>query len=155
MISTLKDAIREILENSPIPTRALAEELGISYSYLMNAGNPDQPDFKLPARLIIPLTRLTGNFAAVDYIEQSLGRTAFPLPKKSGDLKQIQAELLDTVNRFGRLVQDTTEALEDRRITRDEAAQLERDVHELVSAAVHFAKVVEESANHNRGYLDD
>jgi len=39
MITTLRDALHENIHNSGVPIKRLADDLGISYSYLANAGN--------------------------------------------------------------------------------------------------------------------
>lgn len=153
MIATLKEAVHRMIEASPIPTRTLAEELGISYSYLMNAGNPDLPDFKLPARHLIPLTRLTGDYSAIDFIENSLGRAAFKLPDADVDIIEAQKKLLATVNRFGTLVKNATEALEDGRIVPKEAVQLEHDAYALITETLRFVNSIEHCCESRRGYV--
>ncbi len=155
MISTLKDAIHAILENSPIPTRQLAEELGVSYGYLMNFGNSEQPDFKMQARLLIPLTRITGDFSAVDFIEHSLGRTALKLPPENKNLsiKEVQTELLDAVGVFGELVSNATAALSDNKITNTEAADLERRGYRLISEILEFLQAIETCRSERGGYV--
>lgn len=153
MITTLKEAIHQIIDNSPIPSRTLAEELGISYSYLMNAANPDLPDFKLPARHIIPLTRLTGDFAAVDFIENSLGRTALALPAGNSTIKEIRAELFDAVGSFGDLVKKSTDALADGRVTAVEAIEIEQQGYHLINEVLEFMQAVERCRNKRRGHV--
>ncbi len=153
MLATLKEAVHQVIDNSPIPTRQLAEELGISYSYLMNAANPDQPEFKLPARLLIPLTRITGDYSAINFIENSLGRTALKLQKNNSNLKDIQAELLDAVGSFGDLAKKAADALADGRISSVEAAEIERQGYHLVNEVLEFLQAIERCRNERKGYV--
>ena len=156
MLTTLKDAVRRVIENSPVSTRALAEELGISYSYLMNAANPELADFKLPARLLIPLTRITGDYSAINFLEHALHRTAIALPKSDPNLKarDIQPELLNTINSFGTLISDSSAALEDNYISAREAAAIERDSFKLISKILQLLDAIETCRTQRRGYVD-
>lgn len=143
MITTLKEALHQVIENSPVSPKALAEELGISYSYLMNSGNSELPEFRFQARFLIPLTRLTGDFTAIDHIENSLGRVAFELPKVAAGIEETQAKLMETINRFGRLVQDASESLKDGRIDPWEARTLERDAFDLIRETLRFLNSIQ------------
>jgi len=105
----------------------------------MNAANPNLPEFRFQARHLIPLTRLTGNFAAIDHIENSLGRVAFSIPKTNdSDTKTIQDDLLETISDFGKLVQDTSETLLPGHIRADEVKRLEGDAFQLMRDLAHF-----------------
>ena len=143
MITTLKEALHEVIENSAIPPKALAEELGISYSYLMNSGNSELPEFRFQARFLIPLTRLTGDFTAIDHIEHSLGRVAFKLPAAVAGIEETQAKLLETINRFGLLVSNASEALKDGKVDSWEAKTMERDAFELIRETLRFLDSVQ------------
>lgn len=143
MITTLKEALHEIISNSPMPPKALAEELGIAYSYLMNSGNPELPEFRFQARFLIPLARLTGDYRAIDFIEHSLGRVAFALPPAAADIEETRAKLMSTINRFGRLAQDASASLEDGRIEPWEAKTIERDAFELIRETLRFLDSVQ------------
>lgn len=154
MLATLKDCIHRMLQDSPVPPRQLAEELGVSYSYLMNAGNPDLSEFKLAARLIVPLTRLTGDFSAINFIENSLGRQVFTLPTTSGsDIKSVQARLLATVGGFGQLTETSAAALADGKISAREALELERLGYHLITEILEYLRAVETCRKERAGYV--
>ena len=139
MIGSLKEALHTMIENSELPAKALAEALDINYSMLMNAANPNLPEFRFQARHLIPLTRLTGSFAAIDHIENSLGRVAFSIPKTNdSDTKTIQDDLLETISDFGKLVQDTSETLLPGHMRADEVKRLESDAFQLMRDLAHF-----------------
>ena len=143
MIATLKEALHQVISNSPIPPKALAEELGIVYYYLMSSVNPELPEFRFQARNLIPLTRLTGDFTAIDHIENSLGRVAFELPAAGAGIEETQAKLLETINRFGLLVTNASEALKDGKVDSWEAKTMERDAFELIRETLRFLDSVQ------------
>ncbi|MCK5680738.1 phage regulatory CII family protein [bacterium] len=153
MIATLKEAIHQLISDSKIPARTLAEEMGISYSYLMNAANPEISELKLAARLLIPLTRITGDFSAIDFIENSLGRTALPLPKGKAEVSEIKTKLFDSVGCFGALVKNATDALAGNKISAWEARELEQSGYELISKTLEFLQAVELCRKEQNGHV--
>lgn len=155
MITTLKEAVHRVIDNSPIPTRQLAEEIGISYSYLMNSANPDLRDFKLAARVLIPLTRLTGDFSAINFIEHSLGRQAVELPvgKPAATTKDIHSELFNAVGIFGDLVNKSTAALAGSRVTAADATEIERQGYQVITGVLKFLRAVETCRKERAGYV--
>jgi len=143
---TLKDVLHDVLRNSPIPVRQLAEQLGISYSMLSNAGNPDLPEFKLQARLIIPLTRMTGDHRLLDFLEFSCNRVAFALDEVDLDDKGVQQLVAGNVECFGVLLQDVATALVDGSISRLEAKGLEQDIHDVVRSSLQLLQSLKRRA---------
>jgi hypothetical protein len=144
MIGTLKDVVHQVVHDSPIPPRQLAEELGMSYSMLMNAANPDLEEFKLPARQLIPLAKLTGDCRHVDYIEHALGRVAFELPKpSSSSMEVVQVQLMRTIKEFGDLASTSADALSDGKLTIKEAKAIEVEAFEMIKATMMFLGTIE------------
>lgn len=92
---TLKDVLHKVVFESKLSARQIAEELGISYSMLTNAAHPELDTFKFAARYVIPITKITGDFRLLDFMEQSCGRVAFALPEIPGS--KVQSGVGDAV----------------------------------------------------------
>lgn len=143
--NSLREALYDMVHNSSIPAKAQAEELGISYSYLCNAANPNLEGFDYQLRLIIPHTRLTQNFAALDYIEQSLGRVAIQIPALGPSPADLIEEFAKTTAEFGDLAREIGQALQDGRVEEDEFKRLEKEGWELIRQTVLLLEKVREA----------
>ena len=71
METTLRDALHETVHNGGVPMKRLADQLGISYSYLANAANPNLDDFNFQLRHLMPLINATGSYAVLDHLENA------------------------------------------------------------------------------------
>lgn len=125
MESTLRDALHETVHNGGVPMRRLADQLGISYSYLANAANPNLEDFNFQLRHLMPLINATGSFAVLDHIENACGRVAFCLPQAGKDHLEITQGLLELVGRIGDLSHKMREILADGQIDQHEYKRVE------------------------------
>lgn len=146
MTRTLKEVLHDLLQASPVRMKVLAENIGVSYSYLANAGNPDLPDFQFQLRYIIPLIHLTNDYQVLDYIEAACGRVAIPVPNKDIDLDTVSTELCRTIKEFGDMASSTASALADSRISKSEAKNIEQETMELISQAMTFLSAVQSAA---------
>jgi hypothetical protein len=146
MPSTLKDSLYEVVHNPTKPIKVLADELGISYSYLANAANPNLEDFNFQLRHLIPLIKSTGNFAVLDFIENALGRVALSLPKADPTVPEIHSSLFRSIESFGVLAKHAAAAVDDGKITRKEFVQLDRDGFDLIKRVVLFLHNVQAAA---------
>jgi len=125
MESTLRDALYETVHNGGVPMKRLSDQLGISYSYLANAANPNLDDFNFQLRHLMPLINATGNFAVLDHLENACGRVAFCLPKAGKDHLEITQGLLDLMGRFGDLSHEMRKILADGQIDDHEYKRVE------------------------------
>lgn len=139
--TTLKDALHDNVHHSNIPMKRLADELGISYSYLANAVNPACEDHHFQLRHLIPTTLRTGRFDALDFIEFACGRVAFKLPVATGNI-QITSNLLHIIKHIGELSGRIEEALSDGKIQAHEAKGVEPLIIELTSLLVQLAALI-------------
>jgi|GEM_PF-5174447 len=142
MISTLKDALHENIHNSGVPLKQLADAIGISYSYIANAGNPNLDEFHFQLRHLIPLIRATNNFSALDHIEHACNRVAFSIPKSSGSNVGLTNELMEMVHGLGELSRELQKALEDGKVNRMEAKDMEPLLFDLVKHCMRFLQAV-------------
>lgn len=145
MIRTLKDVLHDQIHESCIPLKILAVKLGISYSYLANAANPDLEDFHFQLKHLIPLIENTNDLQVLDYIESAVGRVAIELPHIE-DPKLIHTELCRTIKEFGDMTQAAGRAMEDNKISVSEAKRIEKETMELISQAMLFLKSVQDAA---------
>lgn len=136
--ATLRDALHEMVFNSPIPAKAQAEELNVGLSYLYNAANPQLEGFEYQLRLLVQHTRITGNFAALDFLERSVGRVAIPLRKHDWSLqrtiapKDLTQGLLKATKELGEAAAVLHQSLCDGAMTETEARRCRKEVFELL-----------------------
>jgi hypothetical protein len=148
MIGTFKEALHEDLQYSPLPARAVAEELGISYSMLMNSCNPDLPEFHLRAGQLSHFCRLTHGRRALDWLEASVCRVAIELPDAPPSMDGLQTELFRAVKEFGEMTSEAGKALQDGRISRCEAKRIERAGQDLIRQVQVFLQSVATKIEH-------
>ncbi len=122
---TLRDALHETVHNGGVPIKQLHERLGISYSYLANAANPNLEEFNFQLRHLMPLINATGNYAVLDYLENACGRVAFSLPEVGKDNLEITQGLLELVGRMGDLSHEMRNILADGLIEEHEYRRVE------------------------------
>ncbi len=132
-MTTLRDALHENIHESSVPIKQIADFMAISYSYLANAGNPnmeDGPHFQL--KHLIPLTKATGNFSALDYVERAVGRVAFVVPSIGADVSEVITELSSVTQGFSHLLLEMSKALEDKKIRLNEIPGIKRECEHLI-----------------------
>jgi hypothetical protein len=143
---TLKDALREDLESSKVKPAVVAAELDMSYSGLMNALNPDLPKFNFQARKLARFIQLTGGRRSLRWIADAVGVVMIDLPKVPSDFARIDDLVAQNVKEFGDVLSGVGQALADRKITRDEAVVLEREIDELLAKAAALKQEVRAAA---------
>ena len=133
---TLKDVLHRVIFENDLTPRQMAEQLGVSYSMLTNAANPELDSFKFAARHVIPLTKLTKDFRLLDFMEASCGRVAFSLPEIPKRSQEIDRLVANNVQLFGNVLADIGLALEDGRIDGFEIKRIEADLLDQVRTAM-------------------
>jgi len=142
-ISTFADALYDVVHQSKVSAKAQAEELGISYQLLVNTANHDLKQPRLHADRVVALTKASGNFALLDYMEQACGRVAMTIPPHDSSARDLMRAAVEASSRFGGLAQDIAAALHDERITAAEAAGIEEAGYraaQAIMAAIAAAK---------------
>lgn len=116
---TLNEALHGAAHGHPWKKlEAIAEELGVSRSYLTRACLPSEEEggsssgCRFPAHLLTAFCRATESFKPLDFIERSLGRVAFTLPKSTQDhrFESVAHAAMHAAADFGRTVQAIEEA---------------------------------------------
>jgi len=126
------EALHESLYRSELPIKAIAEEMGVSVSYLRNAADSDQPEASLSARHLPLLARLTSNLAWLDYMERRAGRVAVRVPSGSGAHVHALGAL---ARKTGEVLQQVADNLVDERITLAEWREVDKNIDDVLKAA--------------------
>lgn len=136
---TLRAALADVVHRSELKAAAQAEALGISYSYLCNAANPnlDGQGFDYQLRLLIPHVKLTGNYAVLDFLERAVGRVALALPADPhhtpSDLRQ---GMLAVTRELGESVAALERALKDGKLSSSEVLHCRKELFDVCTAAM-------------------
>ena len=141
METTLRDTLHTTVHGCGVPLKRLHEDLGISYSYLANAANPNLEDFNFQLKHLMPLIKATGRCDVLDYLENACGRVAFVLPAPGRDHLEINQGMLELFGRLGDLSHQMRDILQDGQVDEHEFKRVEplffqllRDVAGLMSA---------------------
>ncbi|MCB2218031.1 MAG: hypothetical protein KQH59_18365 [Desulfobulbaceae bacterium] len=146
---TLKEALYNTIHRHPeLTISAMAEQLNMAESYLYRSALPDQdtdgPEasgVRFPLKQLVPLIRLTGNFQALDLIENSLGRVAIPIPAADKiDVDRLQSKAIHSASEFGRLMGEVHNAMLDGTISEKEKQKICRVGWEAVTAIMQVIK---------------
>jgi hypothetical protein len=145
-MNTLKDSLHENIHESGIPIKQLCDILGISYSYLANAGNPNMDDFHFQLKHLIPLTKATNCFAALDYIERALGRVAFSVPSIGVDVSAVAAEVAAVTLEFSHLMKELSTALSNGAVESHEWPSLAKECDHLITRVCRLREAAKQEA---------
>lgn len=146
MVITFKEALQEDLRRSKVPARVVAEELEMSYSMLMNAANPDLPEFNFQARKLARFAQVTGEKSAINFLVRSIGCVMLNLPDVPASFENIELLIAENVKEFGDVLCGVGAALADHKITKHEAKRLEREIDEQVAKAVALKEAIKLAA---------
>ena len=152
-MSTLRDALHDNIFNSGHPAKQTADELGISYSYLASAGNPNLEEFHFQLRHLIPLTKATGSYRALDFIERALGRVAFFVPTLE-TVSETAYEVGNLAQKAGAMLTEMGKALENGKIDPEEVKGIEDKCEALITAVCRLRSASVREAKRN-GYREN
>lgn len=144
-MTTLRDSLHDTIFNSGRPAKQIADELGISYSYLASAGNPNLEEFHFQLRHLIPLTKSTRNFEVIDHIERTLGRVAFTVPNLTSTT-EVTAETANIVREAGHLLTEMAQALADGRVQSQEWPAIARECEHVITAVCRLREAAKREA---------
>lgn len=133
--SSLHEAIRAVVTESRTPPKAIATDIGIPYATLMSyTYEPGENDGArgLPARLIVPITKATGNTALLDFLEAAVGRLAFAIPKADGPPAEILKIAGAVAREAGQAISALGESVEDGMLNELERLSVVREIREAI-----------------------
>lgn len=157
MADSIKEALHNTIHRHPTKSvAAIAEEIGVSENYLYRAALPDQEEggsdsgCRFPLKKLIPLIRATGDFQALDYIEQALGRVAVPVSLPDCAADSLPLVLAKSVEQFSKLLNEYADMIADFRVTKDEAERFEGKAFSAMRQIAVFSLVVNQAAKKTR-----
>jgi len=133
-LAGLSEALHHTVHHTEPGLKRLAERLGIRPGYLADAANPDREELQFQLRLLLPLTKLTGDVSVLDYMEQECGRIAVPMPRVDQAGRELLALQLHAVKEFGEQAEAIAQALEDGRIDVDERRRICKELDDVSRA---------------------
>lgn len=144
-LSLVEALYRTIHRHPTLSVQAIAEEIGMSVSYLYRAVTPDAEingdsasGVNFPLKRLIPLIRATGDYQVLDYIERQLGRIALPLPPVSATIADVRDQCMHATGEFGRLMEHTAQSLADGKVTVEELEAVEQAAYVAMQAIMRF-----------------
>lgn len=149
---TLDEALYNTIHRNDKPLKAIAEEIGMSASYLTRSALPDNEDSetgsgcRFPLKKLISLIRATGNFSVIDFVEHALGRVAFKLPVCRGE-KDIVRQAMKATKEFGELMGEVSKAMDDRIITKPEREDIQREARHTIEAVCALLQMVKKGGS--------
>ncbi|MCU7494730.1 MAG: hypothetical protein HF314_12185 [Ignavibacteria bacterium] len=104
-ITDIKTILYQTIHRNKKPVAQIADETGISSSYLYRAGLPvDQSGVKFPVEKLIPLMKSTNDYSLLEHISKICGFLLVRVPK----VKPSKGTTIDIVDNYQ---ESTTKAL--------------------------------------------
>lgn len=146
-VQTLADAIYCALHHSPLGLKDIALTVGVRPGYLMDSANPDREDTQFQARLIAPVTRVSGNDAIIEQLARDCGGVFVATPTLSGAHGDIAVHTAAILREVADVIQAPAVALaNDARIDPQECAEMEKQIDEAVAALLALKPVIRTQA---------
>lgn len=139
---SLDDALYACVYASGKPPKALADDIGVRCGYLTEAANRDREDTQFQARLIVPLTKATGNDAIVRYLAHAVGGVFVRVP---ADM-QADEHTARSLKEFGEYLCTVANASADGIVTRAEADAARLQATEAIEAILAHVSAIEARA---------
>jgi AraC-like DNA-binding protein len=117
----LKRLIHDMPARAGVPLQELADAAGKEYKTLSRELYPDDGRAKLDLPTFVYITDRTRDFAALDYIEQALGRVAFELPRAAG-LSELHVSIAAAAKECADVIQQLCTDLADGKLNEPEKA---------------------------------
>jgi len=146
-VHTLADAIYCAVHHSALGLKDIALTVGARSGYLMDAANPDREDTQFQARLVAPVTRVSGNDAIIAQLARDCGGVFVHTPLLAGVNADITLQTATILREVADVIQAPAAALaNDARIDAREAGEIERQIDEAVAALLALKPVVRVAA---------
>ena len=145
-IRSLADAVYHVVHHSPLGAREIAERIGVRYAYLLDCANSDREEMQLQARLIAPLTHVTGDTAIVEQLASVCGGVFVPLPSVTAAAPDVIEQTTRAVREFGELLAVTASASADGIVTVAEAGTVAKRGRALIAEATRLVQMMEQQA---------
>lgn len=143
---SLGEAIYCSTFHSEAEARTIAERMGVRYSYLADAANPDRDGQQFQARLLVPLMHATGNLAPLAWLARAMGGVFVRTPDVAVEHDDVRRAFLAATREIGEDAGDIERALADGVITGEEARQLEVQIDETIAELVSLKATIRKKA---------
>lgn len=128
------DAAHRVGHEAQGGVAALAPRMGMKEAVLNSKINPNTLTHHLSIQEMVRMEQLTGRTDMLIAHAESLGYVAIPMPSEdSGD---ISRGIASTCAEFGDYLRTVEDAWSDRKITGNEKKDLEKELVEMIAAAV-------------------
>ncbi len=150
---TMKECLYDTLHHhDTLSIEAIAEELDMTKSYLYRTALPDMDmdgekatGVRFPLKQLVPLVRVTGDYQVLDQLEWSLGRVAITIPRHDKrSVSDTQKTALDATVRFGNLIKEIQQSLDDGVINSAEQQRIDKAGRKLIQEVVSLLSVQED-----------
>lgn len=136
-------AVHALVHEGAIPPKAIAEESGIRYGYLMRAADPNEDDVQFQARWIAPVTNAAKNDILIKTIAEQCGGAFYRL---AGPGKMDQATAT-SLKEFAEYLSAIADATSDRVVTPAEYYRAKAQAHDAISAILSGVEGLRVTAN--------
>ncbi|MFW5497745.1 MULTISPECIES: phage regulatory CII family protein [unclassified Maridesulfovibrio] len=126
----LSDEVQEMVLNSTLGARDVAEAVGKKYPVLLNEMNSENDRHKLGADMLIPLMNACNSVEPLRYLSERMGGVYIPLP----ETKDCEQDMINVVTEFGEFVAAYGRAIKDKKLTADEKDEIRKEGHEALTA---------------------
>lgn len=127
------DAAHRVGHESPGGVASLAPRMGMRQEVLNSKINPNTRTHHLNIEEMIRMEQLTGRTDMLIAHAESLGYVAIPVPSVDDD--DVAHALSRTCAEFGDYLRTVDESMRDKKITRNEVKDLEKELVEMIHAA--------------------
>lgn len=109
-METIKSLLYKTIHRSKKSAAQIADEIGISYSYLCRAGLPtDENGCRFPVELLVPLMKSAGNYDLLKHIAGLSGYLSVKIPHAFKDKK----DEVSAVNNYNQACSDAAKDMMD------------------------------------------
>lgn len=130
MIAGLFNAIRALVHESGVPPKAIADDAGIRYGYLLRAADEHQDDVQFQARWVGPVTRAANNDCLIKFLAIDCGGVFYRLNRSAS----MDAETARSLKEFGEYISSLADAQDDQRTTAEEYHRVNAQANEAIAA---------------------
>lgn len=131
---------------SGLSCEQIADELELNANTLAYQANPLYPSRKFGVEYLAKLMTLSGDFTPLALIAQDCGHAAIRLPSTDRAPRAVHSECMQSVRVFGELMAECSRALEDGRISHEEADRLVDSGHAALRGILTLLQSIQKEA---------
>jgi hypothetical protein len=149
---TLRECLYETIHRTQDRSlKLIAEEIGMSQSYLTRAALPEQDEddggsgCRFPLNKLVPLIKATNNYSVLDSLEASVGRVAVAMPKGESSLHDVCRLAMQSVKKFGDLMGIVGQGITNEGLWPDEKKKIKKEGYDALAAITALLMAIEQS----------